>query len=59
MNIFELYEKVPEERHNEIVVEGDHLYFDDEEYIINDITKELTLIRSHKKILQELDKLAK
>lgn len=34
MNINELYAKTPVEKHHEIVVSGDRLYFDGEEYVI-------------------------
>ena len=49
MNIVEFYAKTPVERHLEIVVSGDRLYFDNEEYVIlaND---ELKLIHSHKEL---------
>ena len=53
MNIVELYEKVPVARHSEIVVSGDRLYFEDEEYV-SAADGELKLVHSQKKLEQRL-----
>ena len=53
MNITELYDKIPVGRHSEIVVSGDRLYFDGEEYVIRQ-DGELKLVHSHKGIEQGL-----
>ena len=53
MNIIELYEQMPVERHSEVVVSGDRLFFDGAEYIIN-AGGELKLIHSHKELEQSL-----
>lgn len=47
MNIAELYEKMPVERHQEIVISGDKLFFDCEEFLI-DRDGELRLVHSQK-----------
>ena len=49
MNLVELYKQTPVERHSEIVVSSDRLYFDGEEYAIA-ADEELKLIHSHKKL---------
>lgn len=56
MNIVELYKQTPVERHQEIVVSGDRLFFDSEEYIING-DGELRLSRSQKDLLQKVDEI--
>jgi len=53
MNIVELYQQTPTERHGEIVVSGDRLFFDSEEYAVG-ADGELRLIRSEKNIDQKL-----
>ena len=53
MNIVEFYAKTPVERHSEVVVSGDRLYFDGEEYAIRQ-DGELKLVHSHKGIEQGL-----
>jgi hypothetical protein len=45
MNLTELYEQTPVERHSEIVISGYRLFFGGEEYIV-DSEGELKLIRS-------------
>ena len=40
MNIVELYEKVPVERHSEIMILGDRLYIDNEEYVIAALSRD-------------------
>ena len=57
MNIVELYKQTPVERHHEIVVSGDRVSFDGEEYVIN-AEKELRLIRSQKGLEQQLAQIA-
>lgn len=56
MNIVELYKQTPVERHQEIVVSGDRLFFDSEEYVI-DGNGELRLARSQKDLLQKIDEI--
>ena len=53
MNIIQLYAKTPVARHSEIVVSGDRLYFDGEEYVIQG-DRELRLVRSEKELKQRL-----
>ena len=53
MNITELYDKIPVERHSEIVVSGDRLYFDGEEYAIRQ-DGELKLLHSHKGLEKDI-----
>ncbi len=53
MNIRELYEQVPVERHREIVVSGSRLFYDGEEYLIG-ADGELALVHSHKALEQKL-----
>ena len=53
MNIVELYAKTPMARHSEIVVSGDKLFFEDEEYVIQG-DGELRLVRSEKELKQRL-----
>lgn len=56
MNIVELYTQVPVERHQGIIVSGDRLFFDGEEYIIEG-DGELKLVHSHKGLEQRLDQI--
>lgn len=56
MNIVELYKEVPVERHQEIVVSSDRLFFDNKEYVI-DGDGELRLARSQKDLLQKVDEI--
>ncbi len=53
MNIVELYEQTPVERHAEIIVSGDRLFFESEEFIIG-AEGELRLIKSQKELEQRL-----
>ncbi len=53
MNLRELYEQTPVERHPEIIVSGDRLFFDNEEYLITG-DGELRLIRSQKGVEEQL-----
>ena len=53
MNLVELYNQTPVERHSEIVVSGDRLFFDGEEYVI-DAEGELKLVRSQKGLEQQV-----
>ena len=57
MNIMELYQQTPVERHHEIIISGNRLFFDGEEYIISGIDRELKLIHSHKELLEEVAKI--
>ena len=57
MNLVELYSLIPVERHNEIVVSGDRLFFENEEYIIEGEESELRLIRSDRDIRQGLERI--
>ena len=56
MNLVELYEQTPVEKRGEIVVSGDRLFFDGEEYAI-DGDDELRPVRSSKKLEQKLDQI--
>ena len=53
MNLVELYEQTPVERHHEILVSSDRLYFENQEYVL-DAEGELKLIRSQKGLEQHL-----
>ena len=53
MNLVELYKQTPVERHSEIVVSSDRLYFDGEEYVIA-ADEELKLIHSHKGLKKDI-----
>ncbi len=53
MNLVEFYKRTPVERHSEIVVLGDRLFFDGEEYVIGG-DGELRLARSQKGLEQKL-----
>lgn len=54
MNIAELYAKTPVDRHQEIVVSGNRLFFNGEEYVIGGENDELRLVRSTKELEQRL-----
>lgn len=54
MNLAELYKQTPRERHQEIVVSGNRLFFDGEEYVIGG-DGELRLIRSDKDVRQRIE----
>lgn len=56
MNIVELYDKTPVERHHEIVVSGGRLFFEGEEYVIEG-DGNLRLVHSHKAIEASLDQM--
>lgn len=56
MNLRELYDQTPAEHHHEIVVSGDRVFFNGEEYIIPD-EGELKLIRSQKWLEQKLSQI--
>ena len=53
MNLKELYDQTPVGRHSEIVVSGDRLYFDGEEYVIRQ-DGELKLVHSHKGLEEDI-----
>ena len=53
MNIVQLYAKTPVARHSEIVVSGDRLFFENDEYVIRG-DEELKLIHCHKGLEEEL-----
>ena len=53
MNLVQLYQQTPVGRHSEIVVSGDKLFFEDEEYVIQG-DGELRLVRSEKELKQRL-----
>ena len=55
MNLVGLYKQTPVERHPEIIVSGDRLFFDNEEYIIGG-DGELKLVHSDKELLTRLTK---
>ena len=52
----EFYEQTPVERHSEIVISGDRLFFDGEEYALSG-ERELRLIRSSKGLAQALQQI--
>jgi len=56
MNMMELYARTPVEKHHEIVVSGDRLFFEGEEYVIGS-EGELRLVRSNKGLEQRLDRI--
>ena len=56
MNTVELYEQIPVERHQEIIVSEGRLFFDNEEYIIRG-DGELKLVRSDKQLLQKVEQI--
>lgn len=45
--LVELYQQTPAERHSEIIVSGDRLFFDGEEYVVCS-NGEVNLVRSQK-----------
>ena len=53
MNLVELYKQTPEDRHPEIIISSDRLFFDGEEYVLQP-DGELKLIRSEKELKQKL-----
>ncbi len=53
MNIAELYKQTPPERHQDIIISGDRLFFDGEEYVIEG-DGELKVVRSQKGLEQYL-----
>ncbi len=53
MNLKELYDLTPVARHPEIVVSGERVFFDNEEYVIGGDGK-LRLVRSQKDLEQRL-----
>jgi len=57
MNITQLYAQTPVERHHEIIVSGDRLYFENQEYILG-ADGELKLARSQKGLEQGLAQIA-
>ena len=56
MNLVELYQQIPVERHQEIVISGDRLFFENEDYVIGS-DGELRLVHSTKGIEQRLDQI--
>ena len=53
MNLVQFYEQTPVARHSEIIVSGERVFFDDEEYILQP-DGELKLVRSEKELKQKL-----
>ena len=53
MNLVELYKQTPEDRHSEIIVSSDRLFFDGAEYVLQP-DGELRLVRSEKELKQKL-----
>lgn len=53
MNLTELYSQTPVERHREVVISSDRLYFDNEEYVIAG-GEELIQVKSQKVLEQKL-----
>lgn len=56
MNIVELYSQVPADRHQEIAISGDRLFFENEEYIVGG-DGELSLIRTDKELLSKVEQI--
>jgi len=56
VNLVELYEQTPVERHSDIIVSDNMLFFDNGEYIIQG-DGELKLVRGNKELLQKLDQI--
>jgi len=56
MNLSEFYEQIPAERHHEVILSGDRLYFGDEEFII-DPEGNIHKIHSWKEIHERLDRI--
>jgi hypothetical protein len=56
MTISELYSQIPPDKHHEVVVSGDRLYYDGDEYIIHS-EDEITLIRTQKTLEQKLEEI--
>lgn len=54
MNVNELYQNTPVARHPEIIISGDRLFFDDDEYVILGRDRELKLLNSPKGLEQRL-----
>lgn len=57
MNLVELYQQTPVEKHPEIVVAGDRLFFDGEEYLVL-ADGDLKLVRSEKELLLRMDQIS-
>ena len=53
MNLIEIYKQTSVARHPEIIVSGERVFFDDEEYILQP-DGELKLVRSGKELKQRL-----
>ena len=53
MTLVELYQQTPVARHSEIIVSGEGVFFDGEEYILQP-DEELKFIRSEKELKQKL-----
>ncbi len=53
MNLTELYQQIPQERHEEISISGDRLFFDNEEYTVT-ADGELKLVHSQKQLEKRL-----
>ena len=53
MNSAEFYGQTPVERHSEIIISGDRLFFDGDEYVV-DGNDELRLVHSQKILEQRL-----
>lgn len=56
MNLKELYYLTPVARHPEIVVSGERVFFDNEEYVIGG-DGELRLVRSQKTLDERIDQI--
>jgi hypothetical protein len=57
MKLKELYEQTPTAQHAQIVVAGDRVHYDGEEYTLRG-DGELVLAHSHRAILERLDQIA-
>ena len=56
MNLTQFYEETPVERHSEIVISGDRLFFDGKEYAISS-DRELRLIHSARELAQGIEQI--
>ncbi len=57
MNVTDLYKSLPAARHGEIVLSGDRLFFDGEEFAVGG-EGELSLVRTQKGLEQKVDEIA-
>ncbi len=58
MNIAQLFASTPAARHAEIVVAGDRVFFENEEFIAEGESRQLRLVRSDKALRQTVGQVA-